>query len=212
MGIVFAMPILQKVDFNVIMNKGSLGGGDCLSVKTKIDNICEKIVLGFHIYSDIFLGVFLMLFSVYMFMESFSIKIVKEPVSPLDTASFFPRLVFGVLFIIGVSMTGMGRSKLEANKSSVPTGEELSASVLALKRSVITFAFIFSFILLMVQLGFIPTAIIYMVTSMFFMASKEIWKPKAYIITAVIVALACYFLFREFLYVRLPAGILEGVL
>lgn len=212
MGIVFAMPILQKVDFNVIMNKGCLGGGDCLSVKTKIDNICEKIVLGFHIYSDIFLGVFLMLFSVYMFMESFSIKIVKEPVSPLDTASFFPRLVFGVLFIIGVSMTVMGRSKLEANKSSVPTGEELSASVLALKRSVITFAFIFSFILLMVPLGFIPTAIIYMVTSMFFMASKEIWKPKAYIITAVIVALACYFLFREFLYVRLPAGILEGVL
>ena len=109
-------------------------------------------------------------------------------------------------------MTVMGRSKLEANKSSVPTGEELSASVLALKRSVITFAFIFSFILLMVPLGFIPTAIIYMVTSMFFMASKEIWKPKAYIITAVIVALACYFLFREFLYVRLPAGILEGVL
>lgn len=181
-------------------------------MKKTIDTISEKIVLGFHIYSDIILGVFLTIISAYLFMDSYSIKIMKEPVSPIDTARFFPRLVFGGLVIIGIAMTVLGVMKLAETRATVPTGEKLEASKLALQRGVIAVACIAVFILLMEPLGFVPTAVIYMVGSMFFMGSKEVWKPKAYIITAVIIAVACYFLFREFVYVRLPAGILEGVL
>ena len=68
------------------------------------------------------------------------------------------------------------------------------------------------FVALMEPIGFIPTAIAYMIVSMFYMSVKENWKPVAYLLTAVILALACYFLFRQFVYVRLPAGILKGVL
>ena len=108
-----------------------------------------------------------------MFMESFSIKIVKEPVSPLDTASFFPRLVFGVLFIIGVSMTVMGRSKLGGKQVVRTHWRGAICFSFSIKTQCDHFCIHFSFILLMVPLGFIPTAIIYMVTSMFFMASKR---------------------------------------
>ena len=181
-------------------------------MKTKIDAISEKIVRGFHIYSDVVLGVFLTVFSAYLFMEAGSIKIMKEPVSPIDTGRFFPRLVFGALVIVGIAMAIMGWKKVADNKTTAPTGEKLAASVLALERGVIAVVSIALFIVLMEPLGFIPVAILYMVGSMFFMASKEVWKPKAYVITAIIVAVACYFLFREFVYVRLPAGVLEGVL
>lgn len=181
-------------------------------MKKTIDAISEKIVLGFHIYSDIILGVFLTVFSAYMFMDANSIKIMKEPVSPIDTARFFPRLVFGALILIGIAMTILGVRKLAENKATAPSGEKLSASVMALQRGVIAVAAIALFIFVMEPLGFIPTAILYMVGSMFFMADKEVWKPKAYILTAVIVAVICFFFFREFVYVRLPAGILEGAL
>lgn len=181
-------------------------------MKAKVHVISEKIVLGFHIYSDVILGIFLTVFSTSMFLETYSIKIMKEPVSPVDTARFFPRLVFGALMIIGLAMAILGLRQIAANKASVPKGEKLAASVLALERGVIAVASIALFILLMEPMGFIPTAILYMAGSMFFMAAKEVWKPKAYIITAVMIAVACYFLFREFVYVQLPAGLLKGVL
>ena len=64
----------------------------------------------------------------------------------------------------------------------------------------------------MAPLGFIPTAILYMVFSMLFMSTKDGWKPVIYVVTAVVVAIACFFLFGKFVYVELPTGLLEGVL
>ena len=180
-------------------------------MKKIIDNISEKIVVGFHLYSDIILGVFLTLFSAYMFYETWFIQIKKLAVSPVDTARFFPRLVFGGLVIIGIAMTVLGFRKLPENKETVPTGEKLAASVLGLQRGVVAVVCIGIFILLMESLGFIIAAVIYMVGSMFFMGSKEVWKPVLYVAVAVVVAIACYYLFKKFVYVQLPAGILKGV-
>lgn len=181
-------------------------------MKKTINAISEKIVLGFHLYSDIILGVFLTVFSTYLFIDSYSIKIMKPPASPIDTARFFPRLVFGTLILVGIAMAIFGVKKLAGNKTTAPTGEQLAGSVLALQRGVIAVVSIALFILLMEPLGFIPAAILYMAGSMFFMGSKEVWKPKTYVIVAVVVAIACFFLFRKYVYVRLPAGILKGVL
>ena len=51
-----------------------------------------------------------------------------------------------------------------------------------------------------------------MVFSMLFMSTKDGWKPVIYVVTAVVVAIACFFLFGKFVYVELPTGLLEGVL
>ena len=59
----------------------------------------------------------------------------------------------------------------------------------------------------MAPLGFIPTAILYMVFSMLFISTKDGWKPVIYVVTAVVVAIACFFLFRKFVYVELPTGL-----
>lgn len=181
-------------------------------MKQKLDTCVAAVVKGFHIYTDVILGVILLAFACYMFYFAGTIKIMKDPVSAVDTARFFPRIVFGALIPVSIIIAVRGVRKIKARRETAPAGEAMAASVQAFERGVFALVCIAVFIALMPKLGFIPAAILYMVGSMFFMSVKEGWKPVAYVITAVVVAVACYYLFRQFVYVRLPGGILEGVL
>ena len=181
-------------------------------MKQKIDSIIGGIIRSFYIYNDTYLGAFLAVVSAILFSMSFSIKIVKEPVSAVDTARFFPQLVFGVLVPIGVVLIVRGIIKSGTLRESAPQGEVLDAQILAFKRSIVALIAIAVFIAGMEPVGYIPMAIIYMVFNMFYMSERAAWKPWLFILVAVLVAAASYFLFRQFVYVRLPAGILKGVL
>ena len=181
-------------------------------MKRKIDSLAAAVVLGFHIYCDVILGAILAVGSVIPFGLSFSIRIMKEPVSVTDTARFFPQLVYGALIPVGIAMALMGIRKIKENRASAPAGQALADSVQALERGIIVLISIAVFIALMEPIGFIPTAIVYMIFSMLFMSTRDGWKPVIYVVVAIIVAIACFFLFRKFVYVELPTGILEGVL
>ena len=181
-------------------------------MKEKIDRVIAAIVRGFHIYNDTILGAFLTLASGYLFYLSFSIKIMKTPVSSLDTARFFPQLVFGALIPIGIVLIVRGFLKAPLLRETAPEGEALEAKVTAFKRSVVALFAIFVFILGMQPIGYIPMAILYMLFNMFYMCERAAWKPVTFVIVSVLVAVISYFLFRQFIYVRLPAGILKGVL
>lgn len=181
-------------------------------MKEKLDRLVAAIIRGYHIYNDAVLGAFLTLASVGLFVMSFSIKIMKEPVSSVDTARFFPQLVFGALIPIGIVMIIRGLIKAKTQRATAPSGEQLAAQVMAFERSIIALLAILIFIALMEPVGFIPMAIIYMMFNMFYMSERAAWKPVLFLIVSVVVAVACYFLFRQFVYVRLPAGILKGVL
>ena len=181
-------------------------------MKEKVDSCVAAIVRGFHIYTDVILGAVTLIFAGIMLYLAGTIKIMKEPVSVIDTARFFPRLVFGALIPVALVILIRGIMQIKGKRKTAPQGEALDASVLAFERGVIALASIALFIALMEPVGFIPTAILYMIGSMFFMSVKEGWKPVAYVLTAVLVAVLCYFFFRKFVYVRLPSGILKGVL
>lgn len=176
-----------------------------------IDRPVAAIVRFYHVYRDVILGVVLVAVAAYMFYFAGTISIMKEPVSAVDTARFLPRLVFGTMIPVGIVILLQGVRAIHANKETVPEGQALDDSVLAFKRGVIALVSIGIFIALMQPLGFIPAAIIYMIFSMFFMSVKEGWKPVAYVVTAVLVAVLCYYLFKKFVYVQLPQGILKGV-
>lgn len=181
-------------------------------MKQKLDSCVAAIVRFYHIFTDVILGGVLLAVALYMFYFAGTIKIMKNPVSVMDTARFFPRLVFGALIPISLVILIKGFFAVKSKKETAPSGEALDAAVLGFERAVVTLVLIGLFVFLMEPIGFIPTAIAYMLASMFYMSVKENWKPVAYILTAVILALACYFLFRQFVYVRLPSGILKGVL
>ncbi len=178
----------------------------------KVDKVIAGIIRGFHIYNDTILGAILFVGSLILFIQSFSIKIMKTPVSNVDTARFFPQLVFGVLMPLGILLIIRGLIRAKDLRETAPEGEKLDAGVTAFKRSVVALAAIAVFIALMEPVGFIPMAILYMLFNMFYMCDKEAWKPVTFVIIAVVVPVAVYFLFRQFVYVRLPLGILKGVL
>ena len=178
----------------------------------KIDKVIGGIIRAFHIYNDTILGAILFCGSLILFIMSFSIPVMKNPVSSLDTAKFFPQLVFGVLMPIGILLIIRGLIRAKGLKDTAPEGEKLEKGIVAFKRSIVALVAIAIFLLLMEPLGFIPAAILYMLFNMFYMCEKAAWKPWLFVIVAVLVAVASYFLFRQFIYVRLPAGILKGVL
>ena len=178
----------------------------------KIDKLIAGMIRGFHIYNDTILGAILFLGSLILFIQSFSISLMKEPVSPVDTAKFFPQLVFGVLMPIGILLIIRGLIRAKDLKKTAPEGEKLEAGVSVFKRSIVALVAIAVFIALMEPIGFIPMAIIYMLFNMFYMCEKKAWKPVTFVIVAVCVAVGAYFIFRQFIYVKLPTGILKGVL
>ncbi len=181
-------------------------------MKQKVDKVIAGIIRGFHIYNDTILGAILFCLSLVLFIRSFSIKIMKTPVSPVDTARFFPQLVFGVLMPLGIALIIRGLMRAKNLKDSAPSGEKLEAGITAFKRSIVALLAIAIFILLMEPVGFIPMAILYMLFNMFYMCERAAWKPVVFVIVSVVVAVGVYFLFRQFVYVRLPLGILKGVL
>lgn len=178
----------------------------------KIDSLVAGLIRGFHICNDVILGILLTALGTGLFAMSFSIKLMKEPVSAVDTPRFFPQLVFGALIPIGLVLIIRGILKVKSQRPTAPQGEALAAQVLALKRSIVALISIAVFIALMEPIGYIPMAILYMIFNMCYMSERAAWKPVLFVVVAVVVAVASYFLFRQFVYVRLPAGLLEGVL
>ena len=66
----------------------------------KIDKAIAGMIRAFHTYNDTILGAFLFIISLILFLKSFSISLMRDPVSVVDTPRFFPQLVFGVLIIV----------------------------------------------------------------------------------------------------------------
>ena len=181
-------------------------------MQQKLDRVIAAMIRGFHTYNDTILGAILFVASLILFIQSFSIPLMKDPVSTVDTAKFFPQLVFGVLMPLGILLIIRGLIRAKSLKDSAPTGEKLEAGIVAFKRSIVALVAIAVFLLLMEPLGFIPAAILYMLFNMFYMCEKAAWKPWLFVIVSVAVAVGAYFIFRQFIYVKLPAGILKGVL
>ena len=133
-------------------------------MKQKIDRLAAAVVLGFHTYCDVILGLILTVGSAVLFSLSFSIRIMKEPVSVTDTARFFPQLVFGALILVGIAMFILGLRKVKENRETAPKGQKLADSVQALERGIIVLISIAVFIALMEPIGFIPSAIALKIT------------------------------------------------
>ena len=177
-----------------------------------IDKVIGGIIRAFHTFNDTILGAILFCGSLILFIQSFSIQLMREPVSVVDTPRFFPQLVFGVLMPLGILLIIRGIIRSKELKKTAPEGEKLQAGITAFKRSVVALLAIAVFLALMEPLGFIPAAILYMIFNMFYMCEKEAWKPVLFVVVAVVVAVGAYFIFRQFIYVKLPTGILKGVL
>ena len=177
-----------------------------------LNKIMGKIIRFLQVYQNIVIGVIIIAFSAVMLYSSTSIRVDKFSSSPVDNAAFMPRLIFGILIVIGIVLIIMGIKDIKTNKKKLLEGEALEKASKETLRSLGALCILLVYILCFKPLGFVIASILFLVGMMFYMTKKEDWKPVLFIIISVAMTLIVYFCFKKFLYIYLPAGILKGVL
>ena len=155
-----------------------------------LTKIMGKIIRFLQVYQNIVIGGIIIAFSVAMLINSATIRVDKFSSSPVDNAAFLPRLIFGILIVVGIVMIIQGIQDIKKNKQKL----------------------LLVYILCFKPVGFIISSILFLIGMMFYMTKKEDRKPIVFIVISVAMTLVVYFCFKKFLYIYLPAGILKGVL
>ena len=164
-----------------------------------------------HIYQSIVVGVLVIAASIFMLTAARSIKVIASSLTAIDNAAFLPQVVFGVLIFIGLLLILMGKKEISANRATALEGDALEQKAHETLRSLGALAMLFVYIFCFNRLGFVISSILYTTAMMMYMTKKEDRKPILFIAISVILTLVVYFCFRQFLYIYLPNGILEGV-
>ena len=176
-------------------------------MKRKIDSLFYKLEIYFSAYRLIALGIIITLVSLFMLNET-SDYVQNGGLNVVDNAAFAPRLIYSVLFLLGILIFIQELVKNKAVRKAI-LGSTVKKEVIAgNQKSLIVLGSILLFILLMLLIGFIAASIIYLVFNMIIMNSKESRNIKLYFIIAVIASVVVYFCFKEFIYVNLPTGAL----
>ena len=177
-----------------------------------LTKIMGKIIRFLQVYQGIVIGAIVIAFSTGLLINSATIRVDKFSSSPVDNAAFMPRLIFGILIVIGIVMIVQGIQNIKKNKKKLLESEALEKASMETLRSLGALLMLAAYILCFKPVGFIISSILFLVGMMFYMTKKEDRKPIVFIIISVVMTLVVYFCFKKFLYIYLPAGILKGVL
>ena len=167
-----------------------------------------KTIRFLHIYQNMVIGALVIVLSIVMLIASNSIKVIASSLTAVDNAAFLPRVIFGVLICLLV----MGGKQTAANRATAPEGEALEKKAHETLRSLGALLALFVYVFFLDRLGFVISSILYMVFMMMYMTKKDARRPILFVMVSVVMTVVVYFCFREFLYIYLPNGILEGVI
>lgn len=170
-----------------------------------------KMIRFLYIYQNIVIGSLVIALSIVMLIASNSIRVIASSLTAVDNAAFLPRVIFGVLICLGILFLVIGSKQAAANRATAPEGEVLEKKAHETLRSMGALLALFVYVFCLDRLGFIISSILYMVFMMMYMTKKEARKPILFVVISLVITVAVYCCFREFLYIYLPNGILEGV-
>ena len=170
-----------------------------------------KLIQFLHLYQNIVIGVIAIIISAIMLIAAADIKVIASSLTAVDNAAFLPRLVSGIMILVGLALIVRGIREIKANRETMPQGEILGTKAHETLRSLGALTMLLIYIICFNTLGFVISSILFMVALMFYMTKKEDWKPVLFVIIAVAMTLIVYFCFKKFLYIYLPNGILKGV-
>lgn len=171
-----------------------------------------KTIRFLHIYQNMVIGALVIVLSIVMLIASNSIKVIASSLTAVDNAAFLPRVIFGVLICLGILFLVMGGKQTAANRATAPEGEVLEKKAHETLRSLGALLALFVYVFFLDRLGFVISSILYMVFMMMYMTKKDARRPILFVMVSVVMTVVVYFCFREFLYIYLPNGILEGVI
>ncbi len=152
-------------------------------------------------YWDLASGIFLLVFSVVLFIGAKNVKTLS--VSSVGSGTF-PSIIAVILAIVSVAIIvgGVKKARGPDEKSKAAEGKPRMWAVLA------TFAIMAIYATLMPTLGFMITTAAYLFAQMYIMAAKEHQKPVLFGIISVVASVSIYYMFVKVFSLMLPAGIL----
>jgi membrane protein YdbS with pleckstrin-like domain len=171
----------------------------------------KRLEKGLQRYGEIIFLTFLTIFSLIMFLNSFTIQGFSSATDKMGP-SIMPKAVFGLMMILSVFLLvdyfryrrAAIREKVSTSVSEEKQKEKRESS----KRGIISVVGIFGFLLLVQKLGFFLTATAYLIFEFFMLEPRRNVKKMILLaVLAVVFSGAVYYLFRYRVYVRLPKGI-----
>lgn len=164
-------------------------------------------------YSEIISGSFIIVFSLFIFLSSFSIKMLT--VSRIGSA-FVPQLIAILLAVTGVFILIGGIKSFRATKLETahnPAQENIqnqNQKKPARRYAVIlTLIILLLYILFLEKVGFIIMTALYLFAQIYILAGDLNRKIPVFAAIAIIASLAIYFLFVSAFQLMLPSGILD---
>lgn len=160
--------------------------------------------------NDIYSGIALILFAVFMYATSY---MIQPTTSDVLGSRFFPQVVAILIAVLAVCMiVGAVASQKKAAGAEQPaekTEEKTEKKGLNMPL-VLTVVGLFAYYILILQLGFTITSILYLLFQGAVLMSKEDLKDKKKLIILVLVAviapIALNFIFWNVFQIALPAG------
>jgi len=152
-------------------------------------------------YWDLASGIFLLVFSVVLFVGAQNVKTLS--VSSVGSGTF-PSFIAVLLAIVSVAII-VGGVKKARNPDEKPAKEEGKHRLWAV---LATFGIMALYALLMPKVGFIITTIVYLFLQMYIMAAKEHQRPIVFGIISIVTSVSVYYMFVKIFSLMLPAGIL----
>lgn len=167
--------------------------------------------------NDLISGMVLCIFAAWYFVMATQIKIMKMLATTWLNASSVPKFWGFLLFVLGIVLIIRGAKAVRAVKkeSYVPEKKTLqersSAFLKANSQVILMFLDLGLFIVLMNPLGFLIDCFLFLFAQFNILQRKDERKWIFSAVLALIVSLVIYVLFRHFLKMPLPQGILKGI-
>lgn len=157
---------------------------------------------------DLFSGIFFMMFAIFLFVSSFSIKMTtSDSLGP----QFFPQIVgifMGMLSSIQIVECLIKKKRLGSNEAA----ENQRSKYLFNKGLWMTIALLSGYVLFIEKIGFVLISIIYLFCQINILLPQAAYKNKKKLIktatVAIIIPIAIYMLFYKVFNIFLPAGLL----
>lgn len=156
-------------------------------------------------YKDVISGLFIMaISSICFYMTFFMKRLTVMAIGP----EFMPRLVFGLMFVLGAIVFISAIVKLKKIDKNDTNGSESEKTKSILKTSFMTLLLMVAYALCLAQIGFLITTAVYLFFQIMVLCPKKKRKPLLFGVVSIVTVLIVYFTFRDLFQLMLPEGIL----
>ncbi len=163
--------------------------------------------MSFKKYRDLILGVVMLLFSGFYLYFTQQIKTRPKLTPEYASARIMPTLLGILLAVLSVICIVQGINKMKTHDEKVEKADKGDVIAVAL-----TFAVIIGYTIILPNLGFCLSTVIYLFLQMIVLAPSEKRNLKLFAIVSVVFTAFIFVAFRVGLQQLLPRGIIESLL